>query len=88
MGDNKGDAASEPYRRHSDQAHTPSERNQLPQSMRFCNCARCHEPILPGQAWDLGHVDGDGLGYAVPSTGTRVTAPKVATMQGSPSQGS
>ena len=20
-----------------------------------------HEPILPGQAWDLGDVDGDGL---------------------------
>ena len=24
------------------------------------------EPILPGQAWDLGHVDGDGLRYAGP----------------------
>ena len=29
-------------------------------------CARCHQVILPGQAWDLGHVDGDGLRYAGP----------------------
>jgi hypothetical protein len=33
-----------------------------------------HEPIQPGQEWDLGHVDGDRDRYApAPSTGTRTT---------------
>src|SRR5262245_24631144 len=29
-------------------------------------CARCHELIRPGEAWDLGHVDGDRSRYAGP----------------------
>ncbi len=27
-------------------------------------CARCGDPITPGDAWDLGHVDGDGSRYS------------------------
>jgi hypothetical protein len=30
------------------------------------NCARCGYLILPGQAWDLGHVDGDKSRYQGP----------------------
>jgi excisionase family DNA binding protein len=30
------------------------------------NCARCGYPILPGQAWDLGNVDGDKSRYQGP----------------------
>jgi hypothetical protein len=29
-------------------------------------CARCREPIEPGQSWDLGHVDGNGTLYGGP----------------------
>jgi hypothetical protein len=30
------------------------------------NCARCHEQILPADAWDLGHSDTDRTQYGGP----------------------
>jgi hypothetical protein len=30
-------------------------------------CARCGEPIRPGESWDLDHAEGDGNGYLGPS---------------------
>jgi hypothetical protein len=29
-------------------------------------CARCGELIVPGQSWDLGHIDGDRSRYSGP----------------------
>jgi hypothetical protein len=29
-------------------------------------CSRCRLPILPGEPWDLGHVDGSKTEYAGP----------------------
>jgi hypothetical protein len=47
-----------------------SEHKRLREAFRVeveagnCRCARCGLPILVGQRWDLGHVDGDRSRYA------------------------
>ena len=56
-----------PYRRQYSQAHCAKRQALAPAvEAGLYNCARCHQPILPDQAWYLGHVDGDGLRYAGP----------------------
>jgi hypothetical protein len=56
-----------PYRRQYSQAHRAKRRALAPAvEAGLYNCARCHQPILDNQEWDLGHVDGDGLRYAGP----------------------
>ena len=56
-----------PYRARYAQAHRAKRKALSPVvSTGLAKCARCHEPILPGEPWDLGHVDGDGLRYAGP----------------------
>jgi hypothetical protein len=56
-----------PYPRHYGQAHRAKRRALAPAvEAGLYTCARCRHPILPDQAWDLGHVDGDGLRYAGP----------------------
>ena len=56
-----------PYRPRYNQSHCAKRRALAPGAEAgLYNCARCGERIEPGQAWDLGHVDGDGLRYAGP----------------------
>lgn len=38
-------------------------------------CWRCRRPIVPGQAWDLGHVDGDPSRYAGPEHASAADCP-------------
>ena len=56
-----------PYRPEYGATHRAKRRALAPLVARgVVNCARCDEPIEPGQEWDLGHVDGDRLRYAGP----------------------
>jgi hypothetical protein len=56
-----------PTQRGYDQAHR-LRRQQWEPKVRagVVDCARCHQPIRPGQAWDLDHDD-DRTGYRGPS---------------------
>ena len=55
------------YRREYGAAHRAKRRALAPLvAAGAVDCARCHEPIQPGQEWDFGHVDGDRLRYAGP----------------------
>lgn len=42
----------------------------------LADCARCGRPIIKGQAWDLGHVDGDKNRYAGPEHRHSVDCPE------------
>jgi hypothetical protein len=56
-----------PYRRQYSQAHRAKRKALAPGvEAGLYNCARCQQPILPGQEWDLGHIDGDRFRYAGP----------------------
>ena len=49
------------------QAHRAKRKALAPAvAVGLYNCARCGERIEPGEPWDLGHCDGDGLRYAGP----------------------
>ncbi len=51
-----------PMKRRYDRAHRRVRKKYAP-SVRRANavCARCGEPILPGEPWDLDHDDEDPL---------------------------
>ena len=56
-----------PYRARYAQAHRAKRKALAPAvAVGLYNCARCGERIEPGEPWDLGHADGDGLRYAGP----------------------
>jgi hypothetical protein len=56
-----------PYRAHYNASHRAKRKALTPVvAAGLAKCVRCHLPILVGQAWDLGHVDGSGVRYAGP----------------------
>jgi hypothetical protein len=69
-----------PYRRQYSQAHRAKRRVLSPAvEAGLYNRARCHQPILPGQAWISGTSTATVSATRGLNTGTRVIAPKVAT---------
>lgn len=53
-----------------DRAHERLRKQHAPKvDAGLAKCARCHLPILPGQAWALDHTD-DRAGYLGPSHAT------------------